>query len=304
MALEDIEREKGKQESSEKEIENLRISLNETKARNKNLEFQTHTLLDEVEFRKAIFLEESNYLRTRFNGTILNSTELTGFYKNELAIAIRQIRQDFVSLNEQQMREYKELKEQELAFASKIADEDRAIAEQTRARLSQNSDLERQNAQELNALSISLKDEYLILQAEYEELLKRLEMYQDQYKELKDVNAAVVDKLTAEIAELKEQNQGYTNELEYWDRVTRTKLESEITTYRSLLNSQLKVVQNATPPPPASTAPAAPVSTPASPATKPKSGKVVVTTIVTEQIVDDDGNVIDSKQRTVSNQEN
>jgi hypothetical protein len=43
---------------------------------------------------------------------------------------------------------------------------------------------------------------------------------------------------------LKQQNNSYATDLDYWDRVTRTKLETEIQTYRSILNYQTKVLLN------------------------------------------------------------
>lgn len=50
--------------------------------------------------------------------------------------------------------------------------------------------------------------------------------------------------MTSEIDLLKQQNNSYATDLDYWDRVTRTKLETEIQTYRSILNYQTKVLLN------------------------------------------------------------
>lgn len=74
------------------------------------------------------------------------------------------------------------------------------------------------------------------------ELNQRLNYLESALAEIKEKNSYKLDKLKAEIETLREQNQSYFAELEYWERVTRTKLESEIQTYRSILNSQLKLL--------------------------------------------------------------
>lgn len=309
LAVEEIERERARQFESERTLEHLRITLNEAKAKNKAVEFQTNTLMEEVEFRKALFLEESNYLRTRFNGTILSGTELTNFYKHELAIAIRQIRQDFVALNEQQMREYKDLKEKELARALKTVEEEKILQQQAMIRLEHSMDIEFHNAHQLKCLLGQMNGDYEQLKACHNMNLKRLEEMERNLEELKRRNSSKVAIIEAEINAIKEQNQVYANELEYWDRVTRSKLESEIVTYRSLLNSQVKFMQaNAPIPRPilVHSRPHSPLPPPPPPPVGPvpyKNGKVVVTTVVTEQVLDENGNVIDTRQRTVPGDE-
>lgn len=53
-----------------------------------------------------------------------------------------------------------------------------------------------------------------------------------------------LERLQKEIEKLAQENESYANDIEYWDRVTRTKLETEIQTYRSILNCQIKLMQN------------------------------------------------------------
>jgi hypothetical protein len=53
-----------------------------------------------------------------------------------------------------------------------------------------------------------------------------------------------LDRQQFEIDKIKQQNDEMINELEYWGRVTRAKLENEIQTYRSILNCQVKLMQD------------------------------------------------------------
>lgn len=59
-------------------------------------------------------------------------------------------------------------------------------------------------------------------------------------------NKEKLEKLQAEIELLRQSNSSYESDIEYWNRITRTKLESEIQTYRSILNCQIKLMQNST----------------------------------------------------------
>ena len=72
------------------------------------------TLNDELAFLKAVFQEEINDMRLKVNGGSLTSSDLTNFYKNELVTAVRQIRQDFTTMCDQQLADYKDHKENEL----------------------------------------------------------------------------------------------------------------------------------------------------------------------------------------------
>ena len=61
---------------------------------------------------------------------------------------------------------------------------------------------------------------------------------------MKQRNADKLDDLNSEIEKLKAANGTYTTDLDYWDRVTRSQLETEIQTYRSILNYQTKILQD------------------------------------------------------------
>lgn len=63
-------------------------------------------------------------------------------------------------------------------------------------------------------------------------------------QDTKTRNANKLDDLTSEIDKLKQLNSSYAGDLDYWDRVTRSKLETEIQTYRSILNYQTKILQS------------------------------------------------------------
>lgn len=62
--------------------------------------------------------------------------------------------------------------------------------------------------------------------------------------DIKLKNREKLERLQNEIDRLIQENDSYANDIEYWDTVTRTKLESEIQTYRSILNCQIKLMQN------------------------------------------------------------
>lgn len=61
---------------------------------------------------------------------------------------------------------------------------------------------------------------------------------------MKQRNADKLDDLNSEIEKLKAANGTYSTDLDYWDRVTRSQLETEIQTYRSILNYQTKILQD------------------------------------------------------------
>lgn len=65
------------------------------------------------------------------------------------------------------------------------------------------------------------------------------------YQDVKQRNADKLDDLNNQIDKLKAANGNYSSDLDYWDRVTRSQLETEIQTYRSILNYQTKILQDA-----------------------------------------------------------
>ena len=82
--------------ATEKDLEALLLSLQNGRNVNKKLELEMQTLLDEISFAKAIFNEEIAHLRNSLtNGIAFSGSDIRSFYESELAIAIRQIRDDF-----------------------------------------------------------------------------------------------------------------------------------------------------------------------------------------------------------------
>jgi len=244
VAEDDIAREQTKQKKAEKDLEALRVSLRDSRLKNKSLEFEIQTILDELSFRKAVFNEEITELRTRPEGTILNPVDLSNFYKNELITAVRQIRQDFNQLSEQQLKDYKEHKENELTIATQVAEYERVVAEKARSKLEASIDVENFTASELQSNLSMTKSEISHLNSRNAELVQRLAGLENGLVEIKLKNREKLDRLQLEIEKLISENDSYANDIEYWDRVTRTKLESEIQTYRSILNCQIKLMQN------------------------------------------------------------
>ena len=117
LASENIEREKVRIFQTEKDLEGLRSKLRASRSKNKQVEFEMQTLLDEIEFRKAVFNEECAEIRARqLNGRVLEGADLSNFYRNELVTAVRQIREDFHNLSDHQLAQYKESMEAKLKY--------------------------------------------------------------------------------------------------------------------------------------------------------------------------------------------
>jgi len=244
VAEENISREQTKQKKAEKDLEVLRVSLKDSRFKNKSLEFEIQTILDELSFRKAVFNEEITELRSKPEGTILNPVDLSNFYKNELITAVRQIRQDFNLLSEQQLKDYKEHKENELNIATQAAEYERVVALKAKSKYEASIDVEHFTATELQSSLGMTKGEISQLNSRNTEYVQRLASLENGLIEIKIKNKEKLERLQLEIEKLISENDSYANDIEYWDRVTRTKLESEIQTYRSILNCQIKLMQN------------------------------------------------------------
>jgi hypothetical protein len=135
-----------------KDLEGLRAKLRASKSKNKQVEFEMQTLLDELEFRKAVFNEEKTEIMARQqNGRVLQGVDLSNFYRNELVTAVKQIREDFHSLSAHQLSQYKELKEAELKFHVHQAEQEKISLANARAKM--DSSVELQNSAELRAYS-------------------------------------------------------------------------------------------------------------------------------------------------------
>ena len=237
LAEDDIVKELEKIFTAEANLAKLRKDLSDTRSKSKELEFEMQTILEDLAFRKAVHDEEVNYLRGKIPSS---KAELNNFYKNELKKAVREIRQDFHSLNEQQLNDYKQFKENELNVAKFNMNQYKAIVEQQSTRL--NEDLNSSSAKELHAGLNQNNAEIKQLNDESKVLLNRLNNLENQLKERKNLNADTILKLQNEIFKIKEQNSSYEYERNYLSQMIKTKLDFEIQVYRSILNCQGRVI--------------------------------------------------------------
>lgn len=244
LAEESITREKQRIAQAENDLENLIKKLKQDRSKNKQIEFEMQTLNDELAFLKAVFQEELNDMRLKVNASGLTSSDLTNFYKNELVTAIRQIRQDFNTMSDQQLADYKDHKENELKLAIQQNEKERLKEQELRSKNEANKDLELQSVNELRTTLDGNKKDMNKLNTDFSQLSMRLAQLEDALRLSKNKNQDLIERKLAEIEKLKEQNGTMENEVEYWDRVTRSKLETEIQTYRSILNSQIRMMQS------------------------------------------------------------
>ncbi len=244
LAQENIEREKVRIFQSEKDLESLRSKLRTSKSKNKQVEFEMQTLLDEIEFRKAVFNEECAEIRTKQqNGRVLEGVDLSNFYRNELVTAVRQIREDFHNLSDHQLSQYKESMETKLKYQLHQAHLDKVNLENAKSRMNSKVSVELQTSSELRAYSDQFGNLMAELQNENTRLSQRLNFLQSSLDDQKSTNDQRFKQKCAELEAFKEQIEFYKTELANWDTVHRSKLESEIQAYRSLLNTQLRTMK-------------------------------------------------------------
>ena len=246
LAEDDIKREQERAFKAEGDLAKLRKSLSDSRSNNKKLEFAMQTILDQLAFIKAVHQEEVNDLRTRVTTGPISNLDLNNFYKTELVNAVRQIREDFHTLSAQQLSDYKEYKEGELAVTMDQIKQDKLMAQQLKSKQDASLDLDSASVKELDASLTQNKAELNQLNARQAELLHKLTSLENRLEENRMRTADILDRKDYEIDQLKQQNGSYLDELDYWGRVTRTKLESEIQTYRSILNCQVKLMQSST----------------------------------------------------------
>ena len=218
--------------------------MSKARTNNKKIEFEIHTYIDELAFRKEVHKEELDDLRKRVTQGPLSSVDLNNFYKGELLNAVKQIREDFHSLNERQLGDYKKHKEGELAVSVSISEEQKAHALQVKARQDTSREMDTQSSKEMEAFLKDSKHEIEALKQHHNGLLNKLASLENGLYEMRMKNGDYMENQQSEIDTLKEQNEEMLNELEYWGRVTRAKLENEIQTYRSILNCQVKLMQD------------------------------------------------------------
>ena len=101
-----------------------------------------------------------------------------------------------------------------------------------------------QSASELRAYSDSFNDMMAEMKNDNSKLNQRLVYLEGALGEVKTRNAEDLERKTTELEEFKQQIEFYKQELAAWDTVHRSKLESEIQTYRSILNTQLRTMKS------------------------------------------------------------
>jgi hypothetical protein len=200
--------------------------------------------MDELAFRKEVHKEELEDLRKRVTQGPLSTLDINNFYKSELISAVKQIRDDFHTLNERQLVDFKKHKEGELAVAFSIAEEEKVFAQQVKTRRETSVERDSQSAKEMEVFIKDSKPEIEILSKRNNDLMNRLAALENNLYEMRLKNGDKLDRQQFEIDKIKQQNDEMINELEYWGRVTRAKLENEIQTYRSILNCQVKLMQD------------------------------------------------------------
>lgn len=172
MAQDDVRRERDRMEKADKDLTEAIGRLKDNRLKNKQIEFEIQTLLDELAFRKAVFGEEITELGKQHQ--LLSPQDLTRFYKNELLTAVQEIRKDFHKLNADQLDEYKKQKERELDAVTKEAQYEKMQADLAREKLNESQDLELRSSHDLKSNLDSNKDDAKRLQKEQADLMKRL----------------------------------------------------------------------------------------------------------------------------------
>lgn len=195
-------------------------------------------------FRKEVHKEELEDLKKRMTQGPLSTLDLNNFYKSELISAVKQIRDDFHALNERQLDDFRKHKDGELAVAHSLAEEEKAFAQQVKSRRETSVERDSQNSKEMEVFLKDSKPEFEILSKRHNDQMNKLAALENSLYEMRLKNGDQLERQQFEIDKIKNQNEDMINELEYWGRVTRAKLENEIQTYRSILNCQVKLMHD------------------------------------------------------------
>jgi hypothetical protein len=230
-----INAEKQRLDKTSSEIENSRKVLNSSKLLNKKIEFEIDTLRDEIAFKIELHKQELDEIKQRAIKDSVMEAQIDVFFRNELVSAIKQIKQDFFTLNEQQLQDYKKYKEEELDLSFSIADEEN----ETRSRIDISMDL---SNREFEAELAKNKDELNSLKKIYFDKTNKISSLENSQKNIKDSILQGLDEKNNEIDYLKQKNFNLITDLDYWEKYLRSKLENEIQTYRSILNCQYLIM--------------------------------------------------------------
>ena len=226
---------------AERDLENARGQLIDAKLRRKRVLLDRNALRDELEFRKALYEIERGDLR---NGYSYDSRTVdVGFYTNELQNAIAQIKQDFYNLSQRQLDEYKQSKENELAVRSQEYEYEKRIAEAAIARSIAEQNAEMGNTNDLRLSYSRNQAELEQLSVRHNELMSRLKHLENRVEENRERNFNILNQKQDEIDILREDNALIAIELSNWEEQTRARLEAEIQTYKSILETQMRLLR-------------------------------------------------------------
>jgi hypothetical protein len=226
---------------AERDLENARAQLKDAKLRHKRVLLDRNALRDELEFRKALNEIERGDLTNGYSYDV--RTVDVGFYANELQNAIAQIKQDFHNLSQRQLEEYKKSKENELAIRNQEYEYEKRLAEAAIARSIAEQNTEIGNSNELRLSYSRNQAELEQLSIRHNELLSRLKHLENKIEENRDRNFNILNQKQDEIDILREDNTLIATELANWEEETRARLEAEIQTYRSILETQMRLLR-------------------------------------------------------------
>lgn len=115
--------------------------------------------------------------------------------------------------------------------------------ENAKNRIDNMKSVELQSHAELRAFSDQFDQNMAELKQENTNLNNRLKYLETALVDLKSSNSENYEAKVRELEEFKALVEYYKQELANWDTIHRSKLESEIQTYRSILNTQLKTMK-------------------------------------------------------------
>jgi hypothetical protein len=226
---------------AERDLENARAQLKDAKLRHKRVLLDRNALRDELEFRKALYEIERGDLRNGYSYDPRNVD--VSFYANELQNAIAQIKQDFYNLSQRQLDDYKQSKENELSIRTQEYEYEKRINESAIARSIAEQNAEMGNINELRLSYNRNQSELEQLSIRHNELLSRLKHLDNRVEENRERNFNILNQKQDEIDMLREDNSLIASELANWEGQTRARLEAEIQTYKSILESQMRLLR-------------------------------------------------------------
>jgi len=189
-----------------------------------SLDTEKMALEDELAMLKQMHEADLNELRSK---TVVDvNLDPSHFFRNELAQAIRDIRNEFEALNDQQRADLHNrymMSYNELILRHQKPDLDPIQSEQQRVQ-----------EEKLRTTLLSTRNEVAHMKARNEELNNRIRELQLHIDQERDEGGRLIQKRAAEIEELRRKLEQLQKEYEEVTNM-KTSLEKEINTYRELL---------------------------------------------------------------------